>query len=116
MTDADFAGVVTPVEVEKEIFRICELIERAATEVANRARAAAKADSPYRRRYAQALLVAEGRTVPERQAQALLDCTEEYDAHRWADALLLSAQEAGRSYRAVLDALRSINANVRSAM
>jgi hypothetical protein len=113
--DADVAGVITPVQVESEILRMCALIERATEEVAKRARSAAKADTLYRRRYAQALLVAEGRTIPERQAMAVLDCTEELDAHKWADALLLSAQEAGRSYRAILDALRSINANVRAS-
>jgi hypothetical protein len=106
-------SVLAQTDVEAEIIRISALCERVTEQVAERARAAAKADALYRKRHAQAFLTAEGRTIPDRQAAALLECIEEYDHHRHADAVLMAAQEAGRNYRAQLDALRSINANLR---
>jgi ribosomal protein S18 acetylase RimI-like enzyme len=106
--------IVTPVNVEREIIRLCECCERVITEIAKRARAAAEADAEYKKVHAQAILKSEG-TVSEREAHAALATQDQYRDRRIAEALLLAAQEAGRNYRAQLDALRSINANVRNA-
>ena len=104
--------IVTPVNVEREIVRLCELCELVVTQIAKRARTAAETDAEYKRLHARAVLEAEG-TVAEREARAHLAAADEYLARRIAEAELLAAQEAGRNYRAQLDALRSINANVR---
>ncbi len=104
--------IVGPVDVEREIVRLCELCELVVTRIADRARKAAETDSEYKRVHARAVLEATG-TIPERDAKAHIASENEYLARRIAEAELLAAQEAGRNYRAQLDALRSINANVR---
>ena len=100
-------------EVESEIRRLSELAEKVTTEIATRARASAVADGRYTAEHAKAFLAAEG-PVAEREAKAAVVTAEEYEDRKIAEALLLSAQEAGRNYRAQLDALRSINANHRA--
>ncbi len=104
--------IVTPVNVEREIIRLCELCELVVTRIADRARKAAETDSEYKRVHARAVLEATG-TIPERDAKATLASADEYLKKRIAEAEQLAAQDAGRNYRAQLDALRSINANVR---
>lgn len=106
-------GLLTPPEVESEILRRAKRLDKVTAALAKRARAAAEADVAWKIAHARALLAAEG-TVAEREAHALLACEQEYGAHRLADAVLLSAQEAGRNGRAQLDALRSVNVNLRA--
>lgn len=103
-----------PAEVEHEIMRISGLCERVTTEIASRARAAAEADVAFKLGHARAFLRTDAKTVGAREAEALLACENEYRDRKITEAVLLGAQEAGRNYRAQLDALRSINANMRS--
>lgn len=105
---------LSQVFVESEIIRLCGLAERVTTELAKRARDAAEADANYKRAHASAFLMAQGKTVGDREAAAALETDAEYTARKIGEALLLAAQEAGRNYRAQLDALRSINANMRA--
>lgn len=100
------------VDVESEIMRLGGLCEKATHEVAKRARAAAEADADFKVANAKAFLRADG-PVAVREATALVECEDQYRARKNAEAVLLAAQEAGRNYRAQLDALRSINANLR---
>lgn len=110
-----------PVEVESEIRRLCELLEKATQLTARRARDAAVADAQYKRAWAQAVLDAKvghppdgkGPTVSEVEARAALQTDKEYVQKRSTEALLQSSIEAGRNIRAQLDALRSIAANMR---
>lgn len=99
--------------IESEIMRLSDLAEKVTQVLSQRARASAEADANYKRAHASAFLMAQGKTVGEREAQAALETDDEYTARKIAEALLLAAQEAGRNYRAQLDALRSINANLR---
>lgn len=107
------SNVLQPAQVENEIMRISALCEKVTTEIATRARAAAEADVAFKMAHAKASLRAEGKTVSEREAEAALFCEDEYRNKRITEAVLLGAQEAGRNYRAQLEALRSINANLR---
>lgn len=104
---------LSQVYIESEIVRLSALAERVTTEIAQRARDSALADSSYKREHAKAYLMAAGKTVGEKEAQTALECDSEFTAKRVAEALLLAAQEAGRNYRAQLEALRSLNANLR---
>lgn len=106
--------MLTQVIVESEISRLCELAEKVTTEIAKRAVAAAEADANYKKAHASAFLMAQGKTVGDREAQAAMETADEYTARRIAEAHLLAAQEAGRNYRAQLDALRSLNSNLRA--
>lgn len=103
---------ITQVRVEREITRLSRRLEEFTDEIAERATASAQADVAYRREHAKAFLTAEG-PMDVRKATADLAVTVLYGERRAAEALLLSAQEACRNLRAQLDALRSINANVR---
>lgn len=105
---------VTQIRVESEIFRLCELAEKVTTEIAARAIDAAEADAGYKKAHASAYLMAQGKTVGDREAASALETADEYMSRRISEARLLAAQEAGRNYRAQLDALRSINANMRA--
>jgi hypothetical protein len=101
------------VHIESEIVRLSARAEEVTQKLAIRAREAAEADVAYKIAHAQALLRADG-TAYVREAEATVATADEYAAKKSTEALLLSAQEAGRNVRAQLDALRSINANHRA--
>ncbi|MBP6526135.1 MAG: hypothetical protein KA249_12080 [Dermatophilaceae bacterium] len=103
-------------EISAEISRISQRLDFQVGEIAQRARRAAVADVEYRLAHAKAALAVEGATVGEREARALLEVADEFAAHRHADAVLLAAQEAGRSLRAQIDALRTLSAAQRAAL
>lgn len=104
---------LTQVHVESEIWRLSKAAEDQSHELAEHSRSAAEADVAYKVCHAKALLQAEG-TVGERDARAVLACESQYRAKRATEAVQLACQERGRNLRAQLDALRSINANVRA--
>lgn len=106
---------LSPVTVESEIRRLIDAAESVTTEVAVRSEDAARCDHAYKVAHARALLKADGRSEAIRLANALLVVESEHLERKLADAKLLAAQEAGRMIRAQLDALRSVNANLRSA-
>lgn len=83
-------------------------------DIAKRSQAEADADIAWKMAHARAILRAVGATVGEREAKALLECEDEYRAKRESEAVLLATQEAGRNVRAQLEALRSVNANIRA--
>lgn len=104
---------IPQVHIEAEIIRLSGLAEQVTHKLAERARAAAEADVTYKVAHGKALLLADGPQYV-RDAEATVKTEAEYREKRAAEALLLAAQEAGRNYRAQLDALRSINANHRA--
>lgn len=104
---------IIQVDIESEILRLSGLAEKVTQELAKRAKAAAEADVAYKVAHAKALLLAEGPQYV-RDAEATVQTARELAEKRATEALLLSAQEAGRNYRAQLDSLRSINANHRA--
>lgn len=104
---------IAQVDVEADIVRLSSAAERAMHELAKRCRAHAEAEVAHKREWAKAFLAAEG-TVRERECQADVATTDLFQARRMAEALERSAQEAGRTYRAQLDGLRSLNANHRA--
>lgn len=107
--------VPAQVDVEAEILRLSALAEKVTTTLARRATESAEKDARYRNAHARAVLRASG-TVAEREAQAAIDTEVEYLDRKLAEAKLDAAKEAGRNYRAQLDALRSINASIRHAI
>jgi hypothetical protein len=104
---------VPQVHIESEIMRLSQLAEQVTQKLAERARNAAEADVAYKVAHAKALLLADGPQYV-RDAEATVQAAGEFREKRATEALLLAAQEAGRNYRAQLDALRSINANHRA--
>lgn len=111
---------ITQAEVEGNIMRLSSLCERATKAVKDRGEAAAEADTAYDLCFAQAFLLAkesggDGVRVSDEMAKAhaRLACAGELTQRNATGAVLDAAKEAGRNYRAQLDALRSINANLR---
>lgn len=101
------------VDIESEIVRLSARAEDVTQKLAVRAREAAEADVTYKVAHAKALLLADGPQYV-RDAEATVKTEVEYAERKAKEALLLSAQEAGRNVRAQLEALRSINANHRA--
>jgi hypothetical protein len=100
-------------DVENEIMRLSGLAEKVTLEMAKRAQASAEADADYKVAHAKAFLAADG-SVAVREAIAAVETETLYRDRKIAEAKLLSAQEAGRNYRAQLDSLRSVNSNLRA--
>lgn len=107
---------MSDIDISQDILRISGRLDFQVGQVAERARAAAEADVAFKLAHAKAILEVEGATVAEREAKALLACAESYALHRGADAVLLAAQEAGRSLRSQIDALRTLAASQRAAL
>jgi hypothetical protein len=107
---------LSDIDISAEIMRISGRLDYQVGEIAKRAKNAAEAEVAFKLAHAKALLEADGKNAPERDAKALLACSSEYALHKGADAVLLAAQEAGRSLRAQIDALRTLSAAQRHAL
>ena len=103
---------VTQVQVENTIRELDSLLERAMHQIRKRALEAGEADAAFKVCHAKAFLLADG-PVSEREATALLACEMEYVQRKASEAVLLSAQEAGRNLRARMEGQRSLAANLR---
>lgn len=103
------------IEVEGEIRRLSLRLTQVTEEVASAAVEAAEADAAYDLAEAHALLAQTGKggTVPEKKARALIAVEEDYIRAKRTEAVARSLFEAGRNLRAQLEALRSLNANMR---
>ncbi len=105
---------VSQVEIESEIRRLSDLCERATHEVRKRGEAAAKARTDFKVEFAKARLRSEGKTVDQRDDEATVATGGLMMEKEFTEALFESAREAGRNFRAQLDAMRSINSNLRA--
>ncbi len=106
---------LTQVDIEAQIVRQSALLEKVTHELRRLGEESARARTEYDVANAKALLEAEG-AIPARQAQATIDTADLLLGKRIAEALERAAQEAGRNRRATLDALRSLNSNLRGAI
>lgn len=108
--------VVGLAQVESELMRLSDQLEKVTHAIRTRAQAAAEADTTYDIAFSKALLLAkeDGKTDPQAKAQATVLCAYELTMRNATQALYESAREAARNYRAQLDALRSINSNTRA--
>lgn len=110
-------------QVEAKILELVDLLERCTHAQKNRWEADGAADHAYDVAFAQAFLLAKEGALPG-QEKGDSDTTAKYratvvtadllSARNTAHALLESAREAARNFRAGLEGLRSINTNVRS--
>lgn len=106
---------VTAYDAAVELTRLMGLTDEAIEELYRASKTWAEEENHYRENKAKAYLQATG-TVPERQAQADLACTESrYTAHL-ADAMRQAALENVRARRAQLQALQTLVAGLRTEM
>lgn len=104
---------VSQTDIEQNILRLSDLCERATHEVRKRGEMKASARTEYAVESAKARLRSERTTVGERDDEATVATAALLNEKEFTEALFESAKEAGRNFRAQLDALRSINANLR---
>jgi hypothetical protein len=109
-------------QVEAKIVELVRLLEQCTLAQRERWEADGAADAAYDIAFAQAYLQAKEGALPGQEKgdsdltakhRATLVCSEALSRKNSAHALLESAREAARNYRAALDGLRSINTNVR---
>lgn len=104
---------ISQVEIEQEILRLSEVLERATEDFAELAQDAAQKESDYKRQWAGSYLSASG-AVKERESWADLKTADELQAYKIAEALVKSRREMLSSVRTQLDSLRTLAANVRT--
>lgn len=102
-------------EAESEILRLSRVLTKVTEDVADASTESARAEHAYKVAYARAIYQATG-TVVEKEASATIATEAELLRHKLADAVLKANQESGRNVRAQLDALRSVNSNIRASV
>jgi hypothetical protein len=106
------------VEVERDIARLCDALEAETETYAQVSELAARCEADYKLKFARAVMAISATTakmpVAEKEARAEVSSAEELRAWKLAEARRQATKEALLSIRARLDALRSLNASVRS--
>lgn len=95
-------------DLVERMVTLSQVLDQDLDELRTASLAFAKADNDYRRAKAEAYLQADGKTIPEREAQRDITTTEARIAQRIADANRNTAQEAVRSRRSQLSACQSV--------
>lgn len=110
---------LTLYEIESRLAAVDEALDEATGDFAVLSHAAAEAEADYKAAHARAFLAAASTDVKVSnavaEARADSATADLLRAFKIADARRASAREALLSYRARLDALRTLNANVRAA-
>ena len=105
-------------QVEDEISRLSGQLTTNTVDNREAAMQAAKADVAYKLAMARGWIRERGHkgTVAEKEADILLSCEREFEDHKLTEAVYKATQEKGRNLRAQLDALRTVNANIRASI
>ena len=104
---------ISQVEIENELLRLMSLLEEETEAFETLAEDAAKKDALYKANWAKEYLAAKG-SIKEREAWADYKLSEESYDYKISEALVKSKREKLTSLRTSIDALRTLNANVRS--
>lgn len=104
---------ISQVEVEEEILRLLNIMEDETEVFEQLAIDAGKKEARFDAEWAKAYLSATG-SIKEREAWADYQIAEMHMDWKIADALLKSKREKLNSTRSAIDAMRTINANVRA--
>ena len=105
---------LNPVEVERRIMELSNLIAQGVQQVTDHLRSYRQADAEYDRAKARAQLAAEGKTVADRDAVVELATVDERDAKDVAEVAYSHVNRRVKAFERELDAIRSIGASVRS--
>ena len=105
---------LNPVEVERRIMELSNLIAQGVQQVTDHLRSYRQADAEYDRAKARAQLAAEGKTVADRDAVVELATEDERDAKDVAEVAYSHVNRRVKAFERELDAIRSIGASVRS--
>ncbi len=104
---------ISQVEIESELMRLMELLENETEAFETLAVDAAKKEALFKSNWAKEYLAAKG-SIKEREAWADYKLSDEIFDFKISEALVKSKREKLTSLRTSIDALRTLNANVRS--
>lgn len=104
---------ISQVEIESEIMRMIELLEQETENFEKLAQDAAAKEAILRSEWAKQYLTASG-AVREREAKADVHMGDIMYDSKIADSLVKAKREKLLSLRSSIDALRTLNANVRA--
>ena len=103
---------ISQVDIENEIVRLMEMLEEETETFENLAVDCAKKEALYKSNWAKEYLSAKG-SIREREAWSDYKLSDESYDYKIAEALVKSKREKLTSLRTSIDALRTLNANVR---
>jgi hypothetical protein len=104
---------ICQVEIEQEILRLLENLEKETESFEVLAVEAAKKEAKYKSNWAKEYLSAKG-SIKEREAWADYKLDDMIYDYKIAEALVKTKREALLSLRTSIDAMRTLNANVRA--
>lgn len=104
---------ISQVEIEEELIRVMEMLEEETEAFERLCEDAAKKESIYKSNWAKEYLSAKG-SIREREAWSDYKLSDECYDYKISEALLKSKREKLISLRTSIDALRSLNTNVRA--
>lgn len=103
---------ISQVEIENEIMRMMDLLENETEAFEHLSQDSAKKEALFKSNWAKEYLAAKG-SIKEREAWADYRLADELFDFKIAEALVKSKREKLTSLRTSIDALRSLNTNVR---
>lgn len=104
---------ITQVEIEHELLRLMDALEDETEAFETLAEDAATKEARYKHAWASEYIAAKG-SIKEREAWADYRLENELFHFKIAEALLKAKRERLTSLRSSLDAMRTLNANVRT--
>ena len=104
---------ISQVEIEQELLRFMDMLEKETEVFEVLAVDSAKKESLYKSNWAKEYLSAKG-SIKEREAWADYKMDTFNYEHKIAEALVKTKRESLLSIRASMDAMRTLNANVRA--
>ena len=115
MTDLD---PLSQLQAEEQISRLSNELTNHVVVFQRAAEEAAKADVAYKRAYAEGMIERRGKggTLPEKDAEITVAVIAYYEKRALTEAVFKAAKFKGEALVKQLEAVRSINANVRHAV
>ena len=104
---------ISQVEIEHELLRLLDMLEMETESFEELAEDSAKKEALYKAEWAKEYLAAKG-SIKEREAWADYKLADTQYLFKIAEALVKSKREKLLSLRTSIDALRTLNANVRT--
>ena len=104
---------ISQVDIEHELMRLIESLESETEAFEQLAEDAAKKEARYKASWAKEYLSAKG-SIKERESWADYKMADEQFEYKISEALLKSKREKLLSLRTSIDAMRTLNANVRA--
>jgi hypothetical protein len=104
---------ISQIEIEQELIRLMDALEEETEQFETLAMDLAKKEALYKTNWAKEYLSAKG-SIKEREAWADYKMDQQVFEFKCAEALLKSKREKLLSIRTSMDAIRTLNANVRT--